>query len=84
MELDGSVRWRTDLVQRFGEDERSWDHGTSPVLTDKVNGAPEHNTACEQALAHGVDSLSGVGGGIAGARIGQAIGVAEVSGKGSK
>ncbi len=35
VELDGSVRWQTNLVERFGEDERYWDHGTSPVLTDK-------------------------------------------------
>jgi outer membrane protein assembly factor BamB len=35
VELDGTVRWRTDLVRRFGEDKRFWDHGTSPVLTDK-------------------------------------------------
>ncbi len=35
VELDGTVRWKTDLVQRFGEDDRFWDHGTSPVLTDK-------------------------------------------------
>jgi outer membrane protein assembly factor BamB len=35
VELDGSVRWQTNLVQRFGKDERFWDHGTSPVLTDK-------------------------------------------------
>jgi outer membrane protein assembly factor BamB len=33
--LDGTVRWKTDLVRRFGEDKRFWDHGTSPVLTDK-------------------------------------------------
>ncbi len=35
VELDGTVRWKTDLVRRFGEDKRFWDHGTSPVLTDK-------------------------------------------------
>ena len=35
VELDGAVRWKTDLVQRFGEDDRFWDHGTSPVLTDR-------------------------------------------------
>jgi len=35
VELDGRVRWKTDLVQRFGKDERFWDHGTSPVLTKK-------------------------------------------------
>jgi outer membrane protein assembly factor BamB len=35
VETDGSVRWQTNLVQRFGKDERFWDHGTSPVLSDK-------------------------------------------------
>lgn len=33
--LDGSVRWKTDLVERFGKDTLFWDHGTSPVLTEK-------------------------------------------------
>ncbi len=32
---DGKVRWKTDLVQRFGKDTLFWDHGTSPVLTEK-------------------------------------------------
>ncbi|QDT59273.1 outer membrane biogenesis protein BamB [Stieleria bergensis] len=31
--LDGTNRWQTDLVKRFGPDNRYWDHGTSPVLT---------------------------------------------------
>jgi outer membrane protein assembly factor BamB len=35
VELDGSVRWQTNLVQRFGRDTLYWDHGTSPVLTEK-------------------------------------------------
>lgn len=35
VELDGSVRWKTDLVERFGKDTLFWDHGTSPVLTGK-------------------------------------------------
>lgn len=35
VELDGSVRWTTDLVERFGKDTLFWDHGTSPVLTEK-------------------------------------------------
>ncbi|MFT4557724.1 MAG: outer membrane protein assembly factor BamB [Porticoccaceae bacterium] len=35
VELDGTVRWRTDLVERFGKDTLFWDHGTSPVLTEK-------------------------------------------------
>ncbi len=33
--LDGKVRWKTDLVERFGKDTLFWDHGTSPVLTEK-------------------------------------------------
>lgn len=35
VDLNGKVRWKTNLVQRFGEDQRFWDHGTSPVLTNK-------------------------------------------------
>lgn len=35
VELDGKVRWQTDLVARFGKDTLFWDHGTSPVLTEK-------------------------------------------------
>jgi outer membrane protein assembly factor BamB len=33
LDLDGKVRWQTDLVERFGPDELFWDQGTSPVLT---------------------------------------------------
>jgi outer membrane protein assembly factor BamB len=35
VELDGSIRWQTDLVERFGKDTLYWDHGASPVLTQK-------------------------------------------------
>jgi outer membrane protein assembly factor BamB len=35
LELDGKVRWQTNLVERFGKDTLFWDHGTSPVLTEK-------------------------------------------------
>ncbi len=35
VDLDGRVRWKTDLVERFGKDTLFWDHGTSPVLTDR-------------------------------------------------
>jgi len=35
VEQDGTVRWKTDLVERFGEDDRFWDHGTSPALTER-------------------------------------------------
>jgi outer membrane protein assembly factor BamB len=35
VENDGKVRWQTDLVERFGKDTLYWDHGTSPVITEK-------------------------------------------------
>ncbi len=35
VDLDGKVRWQTNLVERFGKDTLFWDHGTSPVLTEK-------------------------------------------------
>ena len=35
VENDGKVRWQTNLVERFGKDTLYWDHGTSPVLTEK-------------------------------------------------
>jgi len=31
--LDGSIRWQTNLVERYGRDTLFWDHGSSPVLT---------------------------------------------------
>lgn len=34
VQQDGSVRWSTNLVERFGKDTLFWDHGTSPVLTE--------------------------------------------------
>lgn len=33
--LDGSVRWQTNLVEKFGPVQLFWDYGTSPVLTEK-------------------------------------------------
>ncbi|MGE0608694.1 MAG: PQQ-binding-like beta-propeller repeat protein [Pirellulales bacterium] len=35
VEPTGELRWQTNLVERFGKDTLFWDHGTSPVLTDK-------------------------------------------------
>src|SRR2546421_89061 len=35
LEFDGKVRWQTNLVERFGPDTLYWDHGTSPVVTEK-------------------------------------------------
>ena len=44
VELDGKERWRTNLVERFGPEMLFWDHGTSPVLTEKhVVMARMHN-----------------------------------------
>ena len=34
VDLDGKIRWQTNLVERFGKDTLFWDHGTSPVLTN--------------------------------------------------
>ena len=33
--LDGSVRWQVNLVEKFGPVQLFWDYGTSPVLTEK-------------------------------------------------
>src|SRR5436190_1341254 len=35
MDLDGTIRWQTNLVQAFGPDTLYWDHGSSPVLGEK-------------------------------------------------
>jgi outer membrane protein assembly factor BamB len=35
VDLGGKVLWKTDLVERFGKDTLFWDHGTSPVVTEK-------------------------------------------------
>jgi len=35
LELDGSIRWKTNLFEQYGKDNRFWDFGTSPVLTKK-------------------------------------------------
>jgi outer membrane protein assembly factor BamB len=35
VDLNGKVVWKTNLVERFGKDTLFWDHGTSPVLTQR-------------------------------------------------
>ena len=35
LNFDGSVRWKQNLVEKFGKDQLFWDQGTSPTLTDK-------------------------------------------------
>lgn len=35
LEMDGTVRWKVNLVERFGRDQLFWDQGSSPVLTDQ-------------------------------------------------
>lgn len=34
LEFDGTVRWKINLVERFGRDQLFWDQGTSPVVTE--------------------------------------------------
>jgi outer membrane protein assembly factor BamB len=36
LELDGQVRWQTNLIAAFGPVSLFWDQGTSPVLTEKT------------------------------------------------
>ncbi len=36
LDLDGHVRWQTNLVAGFGPVEIFWDQGTSPVLTENA------------------------------------------------
>jgi outer membrane protein assembly factor BamB len=33
LDLDGTIRWQTNLVSLYGQETLFWDHGTSPVLT---------------------------------------------------
>lgn len=33
--LDGSIRWKKNLFELYGKNNRYWDFGTSPVLTKK-------------------------------------------------
>ncbi|HZR20940.1 MAG TPA: PQQ-binding-like beta-propeller repeat protein [Verrucomicrobiae bacterium] len=33
LDLDGNVRWQTNLISAFGPENLYWDQGTSPVLT---------------------------------------------------
>jgi outer membrane protein assembly factor BamB len=35
VEFDGKVRWKINLVERFGRDNLFWDQGTSPMLTEQ-------------------------------------------------
>lgn len=35
VDLEGKIRWQTNLVKSYGKDTLFWDHGTSPVLTEK-------------------------------------------------
>jgi len=35
LEFDGTVRWKLNLIERFGRDQLFWDQGSSPVVTDK-------------------------------------------------
>jgi outer membrane protein assembly factor BamB len=35
VEFNGTVRWKINLVERFGRDDLFWDQGSSPVVTDQ-------------------------------------------------
>ncbi|MCX6902376.1 MAG: PQQ-binding-like beta-propeller repeat protein [Verrucomicrobia bacterium] len=35
LDLEGKIRWKTNLLEQFGKDTLYWDFGTSPVLTEK-------------------------------------------------
>ena len=35
MELDGTIRWQTNLIDRFGPENLIWDQGSSPVINDQ-------------------------------------------------
>jgi outer membrane protein assembly factor BamB len=35
LELDGTLRWKINLVERFGRDQLFWHQGSSPVLTER-------------------------------------------------
>ncbi len=35
LDLDGAIRWTTNLAERFGQERLFWDQGSSPVLTEE-------------------------------------------------
>ena len=35
LDLDGKLRWKANLLERYGEDTLYWDYGTCPVLTER-------------------------------------------------
>ena len=35
LEFDGTVRWKINIQERFGQERLFWDQGSSPVVTDK-------------------------------------------------
>ncbi len=35
MELDGKIRWQTNLNERFGPENLFWDQGSSPIVTSQ-------------------------------------------------
>lgn len=35
VDLDGDVKWKSNLVEQFGKENLFWDTGTSPMITDR-------------------------------------------------
>lgn len=55
LDLDGKVRWKTNLVEQFGRDQLFWDQGASPVLVGehiimaRMHGGPSWIAAFDKA-----------------------------------
>lgn len=52
LDMEGKLRWKTNIHQRFGKDNLYWDFGTSPVLTEKdvVIAVMRHGNSCLAAF----------------------------------
>ncbi len=35
VDLSGQIQWQVDLVEKYGRESLYWDHGTSPILTER-------------------------------------------------
>jgi len=59
IDFQGKVRWKTDLVERYGRDTLYWDYGTSPVLTakDVVIARLHHGESYVAAFDKGTGAL---------------------------
>jgi len=61
VELDGTIRWQIDLVEKFGKAKMFWSHGTSPQLQNSQGRRPRirdaaSDGACGSGIAAGLGS----------------------------